>query len=363
MSVRVKWALLIAVLFVTVIVGALCSKARRNPPEASSPPTHAEIAGPAIVKARAEYLEATIVTPHLDCEITGEKNILWCASFQLAWNELCDLLGGPVQSSAAPEKARILNEQRVTRDDLDENSYVALAGYPTGKRDDIFRRIETELKCKFGAAAAPAALPNRASLRPTDWVAYAYLFKDLPFEWAFRREGGSFADRRIETFGLTQLNSKNEAKMASQVRLYDCKDEDDFIMELQTLSKSDRLILAKTEPASTLAATIRAVQQRLARNQPERLPPFANLAIPVLDFDISRRYSELAEEGIAMQLIRFRLDERGAVLKSEAIVRNAIVDFIFNKPFLVMLQRIDAKQPYFALWVANAELLSPFSRF
>ena len=30
---------------------------------------------------------------------------------------------------------------------------------------------------------------------------------------------------------------------------------------------------------------------------------------------------------------------------------------IFDKPFLIMLQRSDAKMPYFALWVDNAELL------
>lgn len=30
---------------------------------------------------------------------------------------------------------------------------------------------------------------------------------------------------------------------------------------------------------------------------------------------------------------------------------------IFDKPFLIMLKRAGAKSPYFALWVANVELL------
>ena len=30
---------------------------------------------------------------------------------------------------------------------------------------------------------------------------------------------------------------------------------------------------------------------------------------------------------------------------------------VFDKPFLIMLQRSDAKTPYFALWVGNADLL------
>ena len=35
-------------------------------------------------------------------------------------------------------------------------------------------------------------------------------------------------------------------------------------------------------------------------------------------------------------------------------------NLVFDEPFLVMIQRTDASQPYFALWVGNAELLVPF---
>jgi hypothetical protein len=33
---------------------------------------------------------------------------------------------------------------------------------------------------------------------------------------------------------------------------------------------------------------------------------------------------------------------------------------IFDKPFLLLMQRQGAKVPYFALWVDNAELLVPW---
>jgi len=32
---------------------------------------------------------------------------------------------------------------------------------------------------------------------------------------------------------------------------------------------------------------------------------------------------------------------------------------VFDRPFLILLQRTDAKTPYFALWVDNVELLMP----
>ena len=66
---------------------------------------------------------------------------------------------------------------------------------------------------------------------------------------------------------------------------------------------------------------------------------------------------------LAAQTVRFRLDERGAVLKSEAIVWGGIGEqLIFDKPFLILLERRDARNPYFALWVGNAELLVPVEK-
>ena len=100
-----------------------------------------------------------------------------------------------------------------------------------------------------------------------------------------------------------------------------------------------------------------------------------NLYVPVLNFDVLRVYSELCGHPIrsankkldgtnialAAQTIRFRLDERGAVLKSEAIMCFGLTsrNLVFDKPFLILLKRRDAKRPYFALWVGNAELLVP----
>ena len=102
---------------------------------------------------------------------------------------------------------------------------------------------------------------------------------------------------------------------------------------------------------------------------------WADLIVPVVDFDRAREYTELYGHTIhaankeldglpiifAKQSIRFRLDERGAVLRSEAGIGMgggiAQRHLIFDKPFLILLERKDANNPYFALWVGNAELL------
>jgi hypothetical protein len=212
-----------------------------------------------------------------------------------------------------------------------------------------------------------------------DWVAYAYLFKELPFKWAFHRfkENLIFEGYYVDSFGIEQLfyDQRNEVKMASQVVIIDHKNNDDFIIELKTQAKDDRLILAKVSPEASLGETISMVEKRIEKAKPEKMDEMSDLFVPVLDFDILKEYSELyghpihstnkniekTEIAVALQTVRFRLDERGAVLKSESIIAAGLTpeNLVFDKPFLILLKRHDAKKPYFALWVGNAELLVP----
>jgi hypothetical protein len=72
----------------------------------------------------------------------------------------------------------------------------------------------------------------------------------------------------------------------------------------------------------------------------------------------------------AKQIVRFRLDKAGARLESEGVLVSDNGDsdpepgrnFVFDKPFLIYLREQGAEQPYFALWVENAELMQAFSR-
>lgn len=336
-------------------------------------PTHDEIGGKPDLKANAADLKHTIVTPHLECRIEPGKNVLWCTTFQLAWNELCDLSGGPISMESAPPMVAVLNKRTASKDDLDEASYVALAGL---RGEGIYEKIRNELDEKFGGGASPElfeSVPRR------DWVTYAYLFKALPFEWAFKRwhNGMVFEGYWVDCFGIFEYNDRDEnaVRVANQVAVVDHQNDDDFIVELTTRAKDDRLVLAKVPPDDSLAETVTMVRQRMAKAEPTKMRSAESLSVPVLDFDILREYSELygrpigarsqevdaTEFGYACQSIRFRLDETGAVLKSESI--DAEVDtprsLVFDKPFLILLQRRGADNPYFALWVGNPELLVP----
>jgi hypothetical protein len=168
--------------------------------------------------------------------------------------------------------------------------------------------------------------------------------------------------------------------MAAQTLIHDYLSEDDFVIELRTKPAGDRLILAKVQPEKTLAETVTHVQRRAALASSPALASDL-LIVPKLNFDITRSYTEMTglrliptAPGMADDLrlldaeqnTRFQMDEKGVRLKSESHLSfgcsaehapPAVHRMIFDMPFLIMLSRTDAKHPYFALWVANPELL------
>jgi prepilin-type processing-associated H-X9-DG protein len=332
--------------------------------------THAELAGNVDLNVKAEDLKHTIVTPHPYTKIEQGRNILWCNTFQLAWNELCELAGGPIMMESTPSMVEILNKKTATKDDLDETSYIAIAGLT---EEGIIEKIKKELKKKFKAQASPE-LFNSLPKMGLAAIAYAYMFKALPFEYAFDRFNNNlnFEGFNVDSFGIYQC-MEDEIDMAGQVLIIDYHNSDDFIIELKTKAKDDMLVLAKVQPLDSLVETIRMVEERIAKSIPRKMPMYGDLLIPVLNFKILREYPELCKYPIktsnnkinglpivsAAQLIRFRLDEKGAILLSDAILPVAALGgkLIFDKPFLILLKRHEAKNPYFALWVGNAELL------
>jgi len=71
----------------------------------------------------------------------------------------------------------------------------------------------------------------------------------------------------------------------------------------------------------------------------------------------------------AVQNTRFEMNEKGVELKPEAHMafgcgreapRVRQHRMIFDKPFLLLMERAGANLPHFALWVDNAELLVPW---
>lgn len=334
---------------------------------------HAAKLGEPDLRADEKELKQTLVIPTLDFPITKGTNLVWCATFQIAWNKLCDLPGQPIPFESSNPVAQQLNKRSLTSADLDDSTYVAVAG---SIADGIVDTIYDELEIKFDGAATPELAPPPGT-QSNDWLAaYAYLFVNLPFEWAFERFESplTFGGAEVQCFGIDRYlkSQRSEDLAAQQIAIFDARGGDDFIVELETQQAGHHLYLAKVPPQATLGATVEAVQQRIATTTPESLTQKHNFMVPLLNFDILRNYNELTgkqprggELVIARQQIRFQLDERGAVLKSESYMMSlgrAKKDLspIFNKPFLIMLNYEDAENPYFAMWIDNPEVLVKF---
>lgn len=334
------------------------------------------------IQADVTELEQTSLSAHLEAPIIPGRNLLWCATFQLAWNELCTLAGEDLHfRDREPEMVAVLNKKSTTRNDIDAESYVAIADFV---RNDVFGQIERQVEARFHGQFVPRYVPPKTlTPRPQDVVAYACLCKNLEFETPFERidQPLVFRGTPVPCFGVDEEYKSSQAKILEQILILDYQTEDDFVIELVTKSKGDRLILAKVTPGETLAETIEAIGRRIAASEPIQAGACDVLNVPKCDFDLTRHFTEL--EGLnltvqnatfaddltilsALQNVRFEMNEKGVRLRSEShmsigcggpMTPESPHIMIFDKPFLVVLQRRDREMPYFAMWVDNAELL------
>jgi hypothetical protein len=334
----------------------------------------------------------------VEVAIPTAQSVVYCASFQLAWNHLCDeIIKQPsLCLEGDPPMALALNRRLIQASDLDEQTYLAMAGFA---RDGIGERVRSALCEKFGREP----LSDIRLSAPNDILAYAYLEKTLRFPTTFPvfDEPLKFSDGvAVESFGIYEPNPA-----LAQVEILDYRDRDDFIIRLGDNDRdrlwydgagfSDDLILAKVPPSPTLQETVDAVLTRTtpeARRAAERAlyeagrdsrrilnpklqPAEETLQIPKIALDVQQSYQVLIGkllcnpgwEGYyvskALQAVKFNLDETGVILRSDAAfgLTMGIVEeprqFIFDKPFLVCLKKHEARYPYLAVWVGNSEVL------
>ena len=346
-------------------------------------PSHADsFSKEGLLKADVSKLEDTQLVAHPDVALIENKNVLWCGTLQLAWNKAIDLVGEKLRFFNQPPVVDLLDQEDFTSVDLDEASYVALADF---ERNNVEDEIRAALAKIFHGTASPELIPPRPShFGPDDFVAYAYLYKNLSFSQPFEDNPPlDFGKSKVKNFGFTTNLNRLPDGLIEQVAICDYKSPDDFIIKLKTKSLDDELILAKVPPASTLQATMVDVLRRATTNKPVPPGPRDTLAVPKLNFDLRNDFPAL--EGLVLlpsptanvknlktksvkQLVRFQLNEKGAILKSEAVITmRATIVFqrpephfmIFDRPFLILMKRANSDHPYFALWVGNASLLVP----
>ncbi|UCG51036.1 MAG: hypothetical protein JSW58_12645 [Candidatus Latescibacterota bacterium] len=328
------------------------------------------------VVADTANIEATRVTPHMEAPIKPGQNVVFCSTFQIAWNHLKnDIIKDDIRLEKPLELIRILNLERTVRTGISEGDYLAVAGYGS---KNIADEINQALKRKFGDEA-----PTVDNVYNQDDVilAYAFLLKVLQFENAFEDfkdpmtfHGGD-NEALVESFGIYKYSEDRHRWLGDKVEVLDYEQHGDFIVRLESKHPDDEIILARVKPGKTLLQTYEQVDTRIARSKPEGLSKGDLLMIPKIDFSLDHQYSSLVglhvlNKGFedyfvqeARQDIRFTLDESGASVKSAAtlaIKKGPPVDFkmlVFHDPFMIYLKKRDAKYPYLAMWIGNPDLM------
>lgn len=335
---------------------------------------------------------ATEVVPTLDCSIPKGKNVVWCASFLAGWKSLAEKMAEePLSLAGAERTVASLNNAPDPRAFIPEAALYATAGW---KQRGIIEQIHSELAQKF-PHKQPPAFPGAA---PDSFVAYAYLEANVKFSLPYFQSGEPLAfidsagkSTPVCSFGIRPEDEFSYKRLRGQARLLFRKGLDfehvhnmEFAIDLCRYSSPSQIVVARIPSEPTLAAAIARVKNECAasetrkENQPRHAPylrsigPSDVLLVPDLLWQLSHHFSEL-EGGrflnsklpgqrldIAQQDILFRLDRSGADLKSESqfVSFGGSSHFLFDRPFLIYMCQRGSKEPYFALWIDNAELLT-----
>lgn len=318
-------------------------------------------------------LEHTRITPHLESKITLGENLVYCSTFQIAWNSLQDnIVNDRLQLKRNQDFADYLNKQLSSINDLDEDCYVAISGYLS---NELIDKINNQLKLKFGNHA-PIFMEREMNDPDATIITYSYLFKEIVFKKRFEVINENlhfqYGDQTILLQGFGVKPNNADSKLRKQVTIIDESIENGFIVELETTSRTDQVVLAKIEPKDSLLETISYVQEKVKESNSKKfLRKREALIIPKIDFSIKHSFSELENNVIlnlsgnwhiaqAEQWVNFKLDEQGLTMESDSfmvMLRSIPNMYVFDKPFLLYIKKSSAKYPYLAIWVEHPEIL------
>jgi hypothetical protein len=374
------WLMAIAVVLVLFVVGIVAFQFSRlsrrgdpyRPPQVSFEGTSAD-------------LRQTVVVPTLDTPIPAGKNVVWCGSLQIAWNRLRDdLLHSPPSIASAAAVVSRLNQAALTEQDLPEDSFLAVAGLA---KDGIVKRIQGQMRERFHRDVQFDDMPG-----DTVALLYSYLQTQVKFtipffenEKTFFFKGSQDHETLVSSFGIRPEDDYAYDHLREQVEvLYAAGRDgqstdkpDQYVVDLCRDSAPNQIVLACVHPKETLAEILKDVEEKTS-NPPPYMPDSLTrrdvVLVPNMNWAVDHRFAELEgkdkrflNQGFqgwyfdtVRQTIRFKLDRSGAELASEskAYVKPSQTFYVFDRPFLIYIKKRDAHQPFFVMWVDNAELLS-----
>ncbi len=291
----------------------------------------------------------------LENPISENKNVIYAPAFLYAWDKVKEELKSPIIADTSNSlDFTFLNKSSLHENSLTDTEYSATADIIDGA---IFAK--------------------------------AFFNKTLPFETKLQvlDEPIHFDTTYVSAFGMYYYDE--EAIKFSQILYY--KDDEHFVLRLIPKDKQHEIILAKgLDRFHNLSDAIKLTNDLIAEGKKEQtnnkllwkyqIVSEDIFAVPAIKFNIETQYKNLVGQKFftkdnkphsveeAYQRTGFILNENGAVVESEAVaaVDSASAEPIithpkkmfFDKPFLIIIKRVDKPNPYFVMKVVNAELLT-----
>jgi len=344
-------------------------------------------------------LKRTSVIATIDCPIPEHRNVIWCSTFQIAWDRLRDdIIGEPLEVLGAEELSARLNKTKVSEADLEPESFYSAAGFV---RDGIIEQIQKEMAKRFPSEPVPV-FDERYRKLPEPIVAYSFLSVDLGFKYPFytTENAFSFKDSNGMRTDVTSFCNytpgvdPNLTRVREQVDILYYKygekpSETEFAVDLCKHTSPYQVILALVPKNNTLGEAVAAVDEKISefKHDPNydvlcKLRPIDTLIVPDILYKLTHNFKELLGRYLgnsrwrdyfifeARQMIDFALSRTGVTVKSWSILGAAAGKpfqieeprhLHFNRPFLVYVKkRGPDKSPFFVMWVDNAELMKKF---
>lgn len=288
--------------------------------------------------------------PTLEHQLSKDKNSIYAATLLFAWEEIRKNIEQPLNINKSFTDLTLLQNSKSFMNSLHPG--------------------------EFSASGEVNGNVVRAS---------AVFSKSLPFELnlnSFSKQL-TFEGKKVASFG--QVGHDYQTSGIIQILYY--KDDDNFIIKLSPKDKEHEIILFKSDNtfksmSEILPFIINKIEvgkkERVSKKSAYLLNDEDEVVIPKFKFNIDHNYTTIegntfssANQEYTIETIyqrtAFILDESGAEVESESEVALEELEengskpvpkkMIFDKPFFLMLKRTDAKNPYFALWVNNAELM------
>jgi len=352
-------------------------------------------------------LEQTSIIATLDSPFPKYHNVIWCSTFQMAWDMLKnDIISEPVEVPGAEKLADRLNRAEFSPKNIEVESYFATAGFLA---DGIIAEIQDEMTQLFPSEPVPV-FDDINALPLETIIAYSYLNADIEFEHPFYINNNEFdfQDSNGTITEVASFGSRPDADSTDLVRgqvdvLYykhgDQTSAPEFAVDLCKYTNPYQVVLACVPQQKNLGKTVDYAEQKISEfiqdpnnEQLRKLQPALTggrfgerpaetLTVPDVLYELTHHFAELEGKAIgnqpwldqgyiirkAVQMTDFTLGRTGVILNSGAQIvvpplgQPEARRFDFDRPFLIYVKKRGPDySPIFVMWIDNAELMQEF---